>query len=74
MIGVMLALVALGIGAGPLLAKLRVDWLRRFLGWVVLGVLVLGADRVLRDVGAVGRMVGICCVLLGGMKGLVYAE
>ncbi|MGB6220851.1 MBOAT family protein [Haloferula sp.] len=74
MTGVIPVLVVLGIGAGLLLAKLRVVWLRRIVGWVVLGGLVLGADVVLRDVGAVGRMVGICCVLLGGMKGLVYAE
>jgi alginate O-acetyltransferase complex protein AlgI len=36
--------------------------------------MVIGADFALTDFGAVVRMVGICCVMLGGMKGLVYAE
>lgn len=67
-------LVIAGIAAGPVLASVRMVWARRLAGWLVLAVLVAGADRLLSDQGAIPRMVGICCVLLGGMKGLVYAE
>lgn len=67
-------LVISGIFAGPVLAKVRKVWVRRFTGWLVLAILVAGADLILSDHGAILRMVGICSVLLGGMKGLVYAE
>ncbi|MES2660198.1 MAG: MBOAT family protein [Verrucomicrobiota bacterium] len=49
-------------------------WARRLTGWLVLGAVVAGADFILSGDDAVWRMVGICSVLLGAMKGLVYAE
>ncbi len=67
-------LVIGGVVAGPALANVRVRWRRRLAGWLLLMVIVAGADFALTGYGAVVRMVGICCVLLGGMKGLVYAE
>jgi len=67
-------LVIAGISAGPLLAKLRQVWLRRSLGWTLLLAAVAGAHFSLTNSDPIVRMVGICCVLLGGMKGLVYAE
>jgi hypothetical protein len=67
-------LVIAAIAAGPLLANLKHDGARRMLGWLFLAAVVAGADVALSGDGAVTRMVGICCVLLGGMKGLVYAE
>ncbi len=67
-------LVAVGILAGLILTKQQRVWLRRLLGWIVLAASVAGAHFVLLGSDPILRMVGICCVLLGGMKGLVYAE
>lgn len=67
-------LVAAGIVAGPVLAKLPQVWLRRLGGWLVLLAAVVAAHFALLGGDPIVRMVGICCVLLGGMKGLVYAE
>lgn len=67
-------LVIAGLAAGPLLANVRTLWVRRLAGWLVLAAVVAATDVILSDHGAIGRMMGICCVLLGGMKGLVYAE
>ena len=67
-------LVIAGIAAGPVLVNVRNRRVKRLAGWLVLAAVVAGADFTLSDNGAVFRMVGICCVLLGGMKGLVYAE
>jgi len=67
-------LVLAGIAAGPVLATVKRQWIRRMLGWVVLATVVMGADLALSGGDPVLRMVGICSVLLGGMKGLVYAE
>lgn len=67
-------LVLLGIAAGPLLAGVGRAWVRRTVGWLWLIALVAGADRALDDATALVRMIGVCCTLLGGMKGLVYAE
>jgi alginate O-acetyltransferase complex protein AlgI len=66
--------VIAGIAAGPVLAKVRPVWLRRLAGWLILATLVAAADRTMADASSLARMVGICCVLLGAMKGLVYAE
>ena len=74
MIWVVPLLVIVGIAAGPILVSLRKSWVRRLVGWLVMVTLVGMAHFALSDFGAVFRMVGICCVLLGGMKGLVYAE
>lgn len=74
MIWVLPLLVSAGIVAGPVLANLRQAWLRRLLGWTVLAASVAGAHFCLEGSDPILRMVGICCVLLGGMKGLVYAE
>ena len=67
-------LVVAGIAAGPVLANGRKLWVKRLAGWLVLVAVVAGADFVLLGADPISRMVGICCVLLGGMKGLVYAE
>jgi hypothetical protein len=67
-------LVVVGIAAGPMLAEVRRAWVRRLTGWLLLFALLTGADQLLIDYEPLLRMIGICCVLLGGMKGLVYAE
>lgn len=67
-------LVIAAIAAGPLLAPVRTAWCRRTAGWILLAALVAGADALLANDDVIIRMVGLCCVLLGGMKGLVYAE
>lgn len=74
MIWVVISLVFAGIAAGPVLGTVRSPWVRRLVGWLLLAALVAGADFTLANVEPLWRMVGICCVLLGGMKGLVYAE
>ncbi|HEX5791294.1 MAG TPA: MBOAT family protein [Luteolibacter sp.] len=74
MSGWIVVLVCLGIVSGPLLAGIHAVWLRRLLGWFVLALAVAAAHFVLCEAPAFLRMVGICCVLLAGMKGLVYAE
>lgn len=67
-------LVAAGAFAGPVLAEMRLVWVRRLLGWCVLFASVAGAHFLLMGSDPIIRMVGICSVLLAGMKGLVYAE
>jgi hypothetical protein len=67
-------LVVAGIAAGPMLAAVQVVWVRRFAGWLLLAALMAGADQLLISHQPLLRMTGICCVLFGGMKGLVYAE
>ncbi|MFK7850642.1 MAG: MBOAT family protein [Akkermansiaceae bacterium] len=74
MIGLIASLTLVGVLAGPALRKVqRVSW-RRLCGWAVLLLLVWCADSLMAESDPVLRMIGICCVLLGGMKGLVYAE
>lgn len=67
-------LVVAGIAAGPALEKVRPVWLRRLTGWLVPAALMMAAHHVMADASALPRMIGICCVLLAAMKGLVYAE
>lgn len=67
-------LVLAGIATGPLLATVKTLWLKRLSGWLVLVALIVAADFALTEYDAISRMVGICCVLLAAMKGLVYAE
>lgn len=74
MIGLIPFLVIAGIAAGPILVTVRNPRVRRFIGWLLLAAIVAGADSASSNADPVSRMVGICCVLLGGMKGLVYAE
>jgi len=74
MMWVIPVLVVMGIAAGPMLAEVRPVWLKRVAGWLLLFALMLAADQVLLGYEPLLRMIGICCVLLGGMKGLVYAE
>ena len=74
MIAAVLILVVLALAAGPVLAEVRSAGWRRLAGWLLLAGLVLAADRVMTDAAALPRMIGICCVLLAAMKGLVYAE
>ncbi len=67
-------LVVAGVAAGPLLTRVKpVAW-RRILGWLILLALVVAADFAMKNAEPIWRMVAICCVLLGAMKGLVYAE
>lgn len=63
-----------GVGAGPLLARVRNTPIKRLMGWVLIALLVAAAERVSAGADSIVRMVAICCALLGGMKGLVYAE
>lgn len=74
MIAALPFLVAAGITAGPVLANVSSAPIRRLLGWSVVIVGVVAANQVLFDSPSLLWMVGICCVLLGGMKGLLYAE
>jgi alginate O-acetyltransferase complex protein AlgI len=67
-------LVVAGIAAGPVLAEVRSARGRRLAGGLLLAVVITAADRVMADAAALTRMIGICCVLLAAMKGLVYAE
>ncbi len=67
-------LILAGVVAGPLLANLQRVALKRILGWIVLITLLIATDFAMRDAKPLWRMVAICCVLLSGMKGLVYAE
>lgn len=67
-------LVIAGISAGPVLATVGRQWARRLVGWILLTALVAGAHFLLLGNDPIVRMVGICSVLLGGLKGLVYAE
>ena len=67
-------LVVAGIAAGPALAGTGAAWIRRSAGWLILAALTAAADRALAEAAALPRMIGICCVLLAAMKGLVYAE
>jgi len=74
MMWVIPVLVVMGIAAGPMLAEVQTIWVRRLAGWLLLAVLMIGADQLLLGYEPLLRMIGICCVLLGAMKGLVYAE
>lgn len=67
-------LVLTGIAAGPSLANLKSAWLKRGLGWLIVAALVIATHFTMRGETPFLRMVGLCCVLLGGMKGLIYAE
>lgn len=67
-------LVLLGVASGPLLARVKQDAVRRLAGWFLVVAGVITAHVVLLGADPIARMVGICCVLLGTMKGLVYAE
>ena len=67
-------LVIAGVAAGPLLTKVKPTAFKRALGWLILVALVFAADFAMKDGEPLWRMVAICSVLLGGMKGLVYAE
>ncbi len=67
-------LVLLGIAAGPVLACVNSTYIRRSAGWLLLISITTASHFMLLENGAFMRMVGICCVLLGAMKGLVYAE
>lgn len=74
MMWVIPCLVVVGMAAGPALAHVKHTPSRRLAGWLLLAALVAGADGILLECDPIVRMVGICCVLLGAMKGLVYAE
>ena len=41
---------------------------------VVVLVLVVGTEALVREEDAIVRMIAICCVFLGAMKGMVYSE
>lgn len=67
-------LVLIGIAAGPMLATAKTLFLKRSYGWLLMIMLVMNAHLALMPYHPFIRMVGICCVLLGSMKGLVYLE
>lgn len=67
-------LVILAIASGPVLACVKSASIRRSAAWLLLISITIASHFILLENGAFMRMVGICCVLLGGMKGLVYAE
>jgi hypothetical protein len=67
-------LVLLGIAIGPALANLKSAGIKRGLGWLIVAALVIATHFAMWEETPFLRMVGLCCVLLGGMKGLVYAE
>lgn len=67
-------LVLAGVATGSLLAKVKPVALRRTLGWGWFVALTVAAHFAMETDDPLLRMVGLCCVLLGGMKGLVYAE
>jgi hypothetical protein len=71
---VIIFLVLLGVASGPLLARVKQDAVRRLEGWLLVVAGGTAAHVVLLGSDPIARMVGICCVLLGTMKGLVYAE
>ena len=74
MIAIIPLLVLAGIASGPILSNVHAIALRRSLGWLVLIASLAVAHLAMKDAPPIWRMVAICCVLLGGMKGLVYAE
>ena len=67
-------LVIVGAAAGLVLANVCKLWVKRLAAWLLLGAVVAGADFALAEHDSIVRMVGICCVLLGGMKSQVNAE
>ncbi len=67
-------LYLMAVLSGRLLAVLSKSTVRQVAGWSLTGILVWLGHRVLEDREALARMVGICVVLLGGMKATVYAE
>lgn len=69
-----IVLVLLGVASGPLMATVKQYAARRLMGWMLVVAWVMAAHAILSGADPIARMVGICCVLLGTMKGLVYAE
>lgn len=67
-------LVLAGIAIGPVFANLKSAELKRGIGWLILAALIIATHFAMQEETPFLRMVGLCCVLLGGMKGLVYAE
>jgi len=74
MIGFAILLVLIGVGAGPVLAPIEKVILRRILAWTMVVGLIVAAQVLVHGDDPIVRMVVICCVLLGAMKGMVYAE
>lgn len=67
-------LAVAGIAAGPWLAGFERPAMRRLVGCLLTLAVLVATDRLLGGFTPLARMVGLCCVLLGAMKGLVYAE
>lgn len=74
LIVVHLLLMLIGAFAGSVLVNVRSLWRRRLAGWFIVVAVIAASNGALADASPVVRMVGLCCVLLSGMKGLVYAE
>lgn len=72
-ISILICLALTGIAAGPALTNLHTPALRQSIGWIVLTCLVTAAHFALLTADPFFRMVGLCCVLMASMKGLVYA-
>lgn len=67
-------LALIGVLSGFFLAKLSRPHARRALSWVILIAITAAAHLVMMEDPPLVRMTGLCFVLLGGMKGLVYTE
>lgn len=67
-------LVLIAVLSGPCVATLRHTAVRRSIGWTILITLTALAHFIMLDESPLYRMIGLCCVLLGAMKALVYAE
>lgn len=74
MFWLILVFILSGVFAGFSLSRIQSITLKRSFGWMVLIVLAFSTNRLLIDASAFDRMLGLCCVLLASMKGLVYAE
>ncbi|MES2981850.1 MAG: MBOAT family protein [Verrucomicrobiota bacterium] len=68
------SLVLIGLISGFFLANLQHTAIRRTIGWLVLVLVNSVAHFGMIDETPLTRMFGLCCVLLGAMKALVYAE
>jgi alginate O-acetyltransferase complex protein AlgI len=67
-------LVFAGAISGLPIAQLKHTGSRRALGWISLIILTATTHWMMIDETPLMRMIGLCCILLASMKGLVYAE
>ena len=67
-------LVLAGATSGLPIARLKHIAMRRIIGWLLLIILTTTAHFVMIEETPLIRMIGLCCILLAAMKGLIYAE